>query len=71
MFTVNKLFMLFISDKSSSQIDVFLLSLEDGRQSIVNTAKTICRRVSNKLVKTSDITPQSVDVLFQGSVHTV
>jgi len=49
---------------------VFLLCLEDGRQSVVDVAKSICSRVKFKTLKTSELTPHGLDTIFQGnSLH--
>ncbi|KAL4232498.1 ditrans [Mactra antiquata] len=53
------------TNKSTSQVDVYLLCLKDGRQSIVNMTKYICSHVKQKQIKSMDISPQSVDCLFQ------
>lgn len=53
-------------DRSSSQVDVFLLSSGEGRKSIVEVAKNICQLVIEKQIKSSEITPQFIDFYFQG-----
>ena len=55
-----------LSGHSSSCILVYLKSLEDGRESIVATARTICKRVSEKDMSPVDITTQSLDSIIQG-----
>ncbi|XP_052807562.1 dehydrodolichyl diphosphate synthase complex subunit nus1-like [Mya arenaria] len=52
-------------DKCSSRTNVYLLSQQDGRQSIVDVAKTICCRVKSKQMKAAELNPQSLDVIFQ------
>ncbi|XP_045198187.1 dehydrodolichyl diphosphate synthase complex subunit nus1-like [Mercenaria mercenaria] len=54
-----------LTNKSSSQVDVFLLSVKDGRQSIVNMARHICHQVSLRQLKSVELSPHSVDKLFQ------
>lgn len=49
----------------SSHVDIYLLSLEDGRQSLVQATQTICRQVSKKQFRTSDLTPDTIDSLLQ------
>lgn len=49
----------------STHIDIYLLSLEDGRRSLVQTTQSICERVAKKQFRISDITPHSVDTLLQ------
>lgn len=54
-----------MTNRRSSQVDVFLLSHKDGRQSIVNMARHICCQVSQKQLKSSDLSPHYLDQLFQ------
>ena len=53
----------------STHIDIYLLSLEDGRRSLVQTTQSICERVAKKQFRISDITPHSVDTLLQGKTR--
>ncbi|KAH3736428.1 dehydrodolichyl diphosphate synthase complex subunit nus1-like [Dreissena polymorpha] len=50
---------------SSPQTTVFLLSMDDGFQSIVNITRSIYSRVKCKQMKVSEIDPHSLDTVFQ------
>ena len=52
----------------SSHIDIYLLSLEDGRRSLVQTTQTLCEQVAQRQFRTADITPHCIDTLLQGKV---
>ena len=57
------------SDHSSSiRVDVTLLSLDDGRQNLVETAKQISHSVTSKQYNHQDITPANVDAILQGKI---
>ena len=47
-------------------IDVILLSAEDGRRSLVHTARKLSSSVTNHQFKCTDIVPSNVDAILQG-----
>ena len=57
-----------ISDNQSSHIDIYLLSPEDGRPSLVRATQRLCEQVVQRQFRTADITPQSIDTLLQGKI---
>ena len=60
------------SGLSSNQVDIQLLSLEDGRLDIVNTTRYLSQAVRNRQFKIEDITPCNVDALMQGeSIYSI
>ncbi len=49
-------------------VDVILLSADDGKKSLVQTAKRLSARVREEQFKCGDITPISVDSMLQGKL---
>lgn len=50
-----------------TRIDVILLSADDGRRSLVHTARKLSSAVTNLQLKCKDIVPASLDAILQGN----
>ena len=51
-----------------TRIDVILLSADDGRRSLVHTARKLSSAVTNLQLKCKDIVPASLDAILQGKL---
>ncbi|CAI9736561.1 dehydrodolichyl diphosphate synthase complex subunit nus1 [Octopus vulgaris] len=55
--------------KCGKQILVNILSLDDGRQSLVHIAQHLSEQVLQKQMKISDINPELIDRFYKNLVH--
>ncbi len=56
--------MIFVDSCNRTHIDVSMLSLEDGRQKLVDTARSLCHPSRGQYFK--HLTPSKLDDILQG-----